>query len=69
MKLEYKLLKTEKNTQARLGEIRYNGKIIMPYEVSDSMHIEILDNLKLDDNLLNKIYFNTFDIKNDARKK
>ena len=46
-----------------------NGKIIMPYEVSDSMHIEILDNLKLDDNLLNKIYFNTFDIKNDARKK
>ena len=27
MKLEYKLLKTEKNTQARLGEIRYNGKV------------------------------------------
>ena len=46
-----------------------NGKIIMPYEVSDSMNIEILDNLKPDDNLLNKIYFNTFDIKNDVRKK
>jgi len=46
-----------------------NGKIIMPYEVSDSMHIEILDNLKFDDNLLNKIYFDTFDTKNDARKK
>ena len=27
MKLEYKLLKTEKNTKARLGEIRYNGKV------------------------------------------
>ena len=27
MKLEYKLLKTEKDTNARLGEIHYNGKV------------------------------------------
>ena len=27
MKLEYKLLKTDKNTNARLGQITYNGKV------------------------------------------
>lgn len=60
-----KMLRSFRRVLYQLG----NGKIIMPFEVSEFMHIEINDNLKLHDNILNKIYFNTTDLKNHEKKK